>query len=113
MSTQSPEGGEHAQIALDRAADAAVRRAITSPEFRHVLRETISTEMRNAFVESAIRIGIDAKDPIGQQSDMLFLRNLRLASLAVRSKAWTTLISVLVAGLAGLVWLAISSRGPG
>lgn len=92
---------------LVRAVDSALQNAIRSKEVQLALRETIRNEFNNAFTEHNLRLGINTGDPLGHQADQMFLRSLRLSTVAVKTKAWMTMAALLVTGVAALIWMAL------
>lgn len=58
-----------------------------------------------AVEETFIRLGINPHDPIEAQKDMLHLREWRLATTAIKSKAILGLVVVLVSGVAAALWI--------
>ncbi len=69
---------------------------------RRLIRETVH--------ETLIGMGIDATNPIELQQDFQHLRDWRRSTQAVKRKGLLTVVGMAVAGLAALVWLALSSR---
>ena len=69
---------------------------------RRLIRETVH--------ETLIGMGIDTSNPIELQQDFQHLRDWRLSTQAVKRKGLMTVVGMAVAGLAALVWLALTSR---
>ena len=69
---------------------------------RRLIRETVH--------ETLIGMGIDATNPIELQQDFQHLRDWRRSTQAVKRKGLLTVVGMAVAGLAALVWLALTSR---
>lgn len=72
-------------------------------------REQLRELMHDACVDAMSTLGIDARNPLDFQRDMQFVRELRLTSEKIRSKALLTVVGVLVAALLGALWLGIRS----
>lgn len=65
--------------------------------------------MHDACVDAMSTLGIDARNPMDFQRDMQFVRELRLTSEKIRSRALLTLVAVLVTALLSAVFLGIKS----
>ncbi len=72
-------------------------------------REELRQMMHDAVVEGMSTLGIDARNPMDVQKDMQFVRELRLMSEKVKQKTYLTMVALVVAALAGAVWLGIKS----
>lgn len=69
----------------------------------------IQEVVRTAVQETLITMGMDAKDRLGLQRDMAFLRELRDTSEKVKSRGLLVLVGILVTALATAVWLGLKS----
>lgn len=74
-----------------------------SPSEHKDLKEVVSM----AVEETLIRLGLDMSDPIEIQKDMAFLRSVRVTTADVQHKGFLAVVSLCVAGLAGVVWAGI------
>jgi len=61
--------------------------------------------VKEAVCQTLESMGIDRRDPVEVQRDMAWLRDVRKASAAARSKAGLTLLGLLVSAVVGAVWL--------
>jgi hypothetical protein len=62
---------------------------------------------KEALSEMLITLGVDPDEPTEMQKDMAFVRSLRESSEAVKRQGLLTAIGILVAGVLGLIWLAV------
>ncbi len=62
---------------------------------------------KEALSEMLITLGVDPEEPTEMQKDMAFVRSWRESSEAVKRQGLLTAIGILVAGVLGLIWLAI------
>lgn len=69
----------------------------------------IQEVVRTAVQETLITMGMDAKDRLGLQRDMAFLRELRDTSEKVKSRGLLVLVGILVTALCTAIWLGIKS----
>lgn len=60
-----------------------------------------------AVEETLIRLGLDVGDPIEIQKDMAFLRGVRTTAADVQHKSFLAVVTLCVAGLAGVLWAGI------
>ena len=72
-------------------------------------RQELHDLMHDAVVEAMSTLGIDARNPLDVQKDMLFVRELRLTSENIKKRALFTLIGLLIAAGAGAMWLGFKS----
>lgn len=68
-----------------------------------ILDEIATAAARKAVAEAFIKLGIDVNDPIEMQRDMDFVRSIRTTGVAMRQKAFTTMISVVVTAILGII----------
>lgn len=78
-----------------------------APENDYLTRQDAEGLVRRTVKETLLIMGIDASDPIEMQRDFQALRDWRCAMAAVRSKGLLTIISILIAGIIGLIVLGI------
>jgi hypothetical protein len=62
---------------------------------------------REAVKEMLVSLGIDPEDHPGTQRDMAFLRNWRESTETVKRQSIITAVAIFMAGLLGLIWLAL------
>ncbi len=74
---------------------------ITKDEIEQVVEATVDAILT--------RLGVDTEDPIELQRDMQFVRDWRKSTEAVKGKALVTIISVLVCGTAGALFLGVKT----
>jgi len=71
--------------------------------------ETMKTEMRavvkETVQETLTQLGVDTNDPIEMQRDFQHLRDWRMAQETIRRKGYLTMVTILVTGFLGLVWV--------
>lgn len=63
--------------------------------------------VRTTVQETLVTLGMDARNPIGLQQDMAFLREMRLAHQRIRTKGVLILVGIVVSSLAAAAWLGI------
>jgi hypothetical protein len=63
--------------------------------------------VKEAVKETLVSLGIDACDPMETQQDFHFLRDLRLTTGKIKSKARLAVVGVLVAAALGVLWIGI------
>lgn len=73
---------------------------MTETEIKKIVAETV--------VETLVRLGIDASDPVQVQKDFQHLRSWRSSVEAVQRQGLITATIVVVTGIAGLIWLAVT-----
>lgn len=72
-------------------------------------RQELHDLMHNAVVEAMSTLGIDARNPLDVQKDMLFIRELRLISESVKKKTYLTMVALVIGALAAAMWLGFKS----
>lgn len=72
-------------------------------------REQLRELMHDACVDAMSTLGIDARNPLDFQRDMQFIRELRLASDRIKTRAIMTVVGMVVAALLAAVWLGIKA----
>ncbi|WP_116654882.1 hypothetical protein [Pelagibacterium sediminicola] len=76
---------------------------MTEAEIKKIVAETV--------VETLIRLGVDASNPIEVQKDFQHLRAWRNSIGTVQKQSLVTAVGVLTIGGLGLIWLAITKGG--
>lgn len=72
----------------------------------HTLSEKeIAGIVSKAVHETLVQMGVDTSSPIEMQRDFQHLRDWRQAQEAIKRKGYLTLVSILVTGVLGLVWI--------
>lgn len=84
---------------LEEVVKAAVEQQV------NLTKEELKTLVADGVTEAFTRLGMDPGSPLEMQRDFQHLRDWRLAVQATRKKGLITLVSVLVTGVIGLVWL--------
>lgn len=75
---------------------------MTESEIKKIVAETV--------VETLIRLGVDATNPIEVQKDFQHLRAWRNSISTVQRQGLMTAVGVLTVGVLGLIWLAIKGQ---
>lgn len=75
---------------------------MTESEIKKIVAETV--------VETLIRLGVDATDPIEVQKDFQHLRAWRNSINTVQRQGIMTAVGVLTVGVLGVIWLAIKGQ---
>lgn len=78
---------------------------ISEKELRALMKETVQ--------ETLTSFGIDTKDPFELQRDFSHLREWRKSSEAIKTKGMLTIITLFITGLAGILWLGLTSEFKG
>lgn len=76
---------------------------MTEDEAKSIAKAAATEAVHEAFQ----RLGVDIEDWTEVQRDMAFIRSWRESSEAVKRQGLLTAIGILVAGVLGLVWLAL------
>lgn len=76
---------------------------MTEDEAKSIAKAAATEAVHEAFQ----RLGVDIDDWTEVQRDMAFIRSWRESSEAVKRQGLLTAIGILVAGVLGLVWLAL------
>jgi hypothetical protein len=74
---------------------------LTENEIRAVIAETVS--------ETLTKIGVEHDDPHEMQKDFHHLREWRKASTEIRTKSMITVLTVIIAGGLGALWLGFKT----
>lgn len=83
---------------------------LSSSEIQHIASETA----KQAVQQTLLAMGVDVSDPKAiqeMQYDMAHVRRWRKSVETVQRQSLITAIGVLVSGIAGAIWLAISMKG--
>ncbi len=80
---------------------------MTEDEAKSIAKAAATEAVHEAFQ----RLGVDIDDWTEVQRDMAFIRSWRESSEAVKRQGLLTAIGIVVAGVLGLVWLALSKGG--
>lgn len=75
---------------------------MTQEEMRRLAREIVQETLRE--------MGLQVDDPIEMQRDFSHLRNWRLSVQAIQTRSLLSVFTILIAGLAGAVWLGIKTQ---
>jgi len=92
---------------------------MTDEELRELIRNELEAHrpvtmnvqdvVRTAVQETLITLGMDASDPLRIQKDMAFLRDMRQAHGAMKSKGILVLVGLAVSGAAAAAWVGIKA----
>lgn len=74
-------------------------RWMSEQEIRKIVAETVD--------QTLTKLGVDTSDPLEVQRDLQHLRAWRESSDTVKRQGLITAVGIIVAGIVGLVWLAI------
>lgn len=81
---------------------------MTSPvEIQHIASETAKATVREMF----LTLGVNVNEPEAirkMQQDFAYLRDWREASGTIKARTITGIVGIIVTGVAGLIWMAIS-----
>lgn len=75
---------------------------MTEAEVKRIVAETVE--------QTLLTLGVDTEDPIELQKDLAHLRAWRESMETVRKQSLITAIGVIVAGVLGLIWLALKGQ---
>lgn len=66
--------------------------------------------MSECVTETLTKMGVDTKDPLTMQRDFQYLRDWRENVDSIKRKGVLTMVSVLLTGLLGLLWLGFKDK---
>lgn len=75
-----------------------------------VSREELKSLMKEAVQEAFTKLGIQHDDPLEMQRDFQHLRNWRQSVESVQRKGLMTVLGILLAGMAGALWLGFTTK---
>lgn len=75
---------------------------MTEADIKKIVSDTVA--------ETLLKMGLDTKDPMSLQKDMAHLRSWRESMETVKRQSIITAIGIIVAGVLGLIWMAVSGR---
>jgi len=75
---------------------------MTEDDARAIARATVR--------EMLITLGVDPDEPTELQRDFAFVRTWRLSTEAVKRQGLLTAAGIIVTGVLGLIWLAVTHR---
>lgn len=75
---------------------------MTEAEVKRIVAESVD--------QTLTRLGVDVTDPLEFQKDMAHLRAWRESVATVKKQGLITAVGIVVAGIIGLVWLAIKGH---
>tara|TARA_R110002153_G_scaffold54447_2_gene151669 strand:- start:3415 stop:3705 length:291 start_codon:yes stop_codon:yes gene_type:complete len=88
-------------------------------ELRELIREEMDVSrpatmnmqdvVRTAVQETLVTMGMDVSDPLALQQDMAFLREMRQATAAVKSKGMLLMVGLILSSLAAAAWMGIKA----
>jgi hypothetical protein len=81
-------------------------RILSKAEIRELIRDTIA----DAVPEALDRLGFDVGEPQAMRRDLAFLRDLRGATDVARRHGLFTIVGLLLAAAAGLLWIGLQSK---
>jgi len=65
--------------------------------------------VKEAVQETLVQMGLDTSNPIDMQRDFQHLRDWRIAQEALRQKGAFVMVSIIVTGVASLLWIGFKS----
>lgn len=74
-----------------------------------LLKGVAAEAAEQAVIKTFIAMGIDATKPLAAQADMMFLRSTRQRCESVGFKAVVTMMGLVMAGAAGLIWVGFKA----
>ena len=74
---------------------------LTETQIRELIAETVKATLTS--------IGVDVEDPIIMQKDFAHLRSWRVSTEEVKRKSFAALITIIITGVVGALWLAIKN----
>lgn len=80
---------------------------LSSSEIQHIASETAKAAVR----ETLLTLGVNIEKPdavLKMQQDFAYLRDWREASGTIKARTITTLVGILVTGMVGAIWVALS-----
>lgn len=83
---------------------------LSSSEIQHIANETAKAAVRDTL----LAMGVDVSDPKSiqeMQYDMAHVRRWRKSVETVQRQSLIAAIGIIVSGIAGAIWMAISFRG--
>lgn len=75
---------------------------MTEAEVKRIVAESVD--------QTLTRLGVDVSDPLEFQKDMAHLRAWRESVATVKRQGLITAVGIVVAGIIGLIWLAIKGQ---
>jgi hypothetical protein len=83
---------------------------LSSSEIQHIANETAKAAVRDTL----LAMGVDVSDPKSiqeMQYDMAHVRRWRKSVETVQRQSLITALGIVVSGIAGAIWMAISMKG--
>jgi hypothetical protein len=84
--------------------------AVTIPLSQADIQHIASEAAKEAVRQTLLTLGVNIEKPdsiLKMQQDFAYLRDWREASGTIKARTITTLVGIVVTGLAGAVWLAL------
>lgn len=75
---------------------------MTEAEVKRIVAESVD--------QTLTRLGVDVSDPLEFQKDMAHLRAWRESVATVKKQGLITAVGIVVAGIIGLIWLALKGQ---
>lgn len=73
-------------------------------------RDELKVCVREGVTEALIMLGVEADQPLEMQKDFQHLRDWRRASESARKMGMKSVITIMIAGAFGLLWLGITTK---
>jgi hypothetical protein len=73
-------------------------------------KEELREFMSQCVHDTLTSMGVDTSEPLNMQRDFQYLRDWRIAVEATKRKGILTLITVLITGMLGLLWLGFKEN---
>lgn len=81
-------------------------------EIAALVERTAEETAQRVIKQTLLSFGIDASEPLEMQADMQHLRNWRNSVNAIKRQGLLTSIAIVVAGVLGLIWMAVNNHPP-
>lgn len=86
---------------------------MTDEQIEALVAKTAEETAQRVIKQTLLSFGIDASDPLEMQADMQHLRNWRTSVNAVKRQGMLSAMGIIVAGVLGLIWMAVNNPPPG
>lgn len=80
-------------------------------EVREIVRATAKEAADEAVRQTLLTLGIDMSNPLEMQADFRHVREWRKSVATVKKQGMMTAIAIITAGVLGLIWTAIQTKG--
>jgi hypothetical protein len=80
---------------------------MTHSEIQHIASESAKAAVRETLLTLGVNIG-EPEAVKKMQQDFAYLRDWREASGTIKARTITTIVGILVSGVVGAIWIALS-----